>query len=44
MGDTNGYFLSATFTPSKQHKSPLDYDVWGGTLKLPRVLISVHQP
>jgi hypothetical protein len=41
---TNDFFLSATFTPSKDHPSPLKYHVWQGTLKLPKVKIPVQKP
>jgi hypothetical protein len=41
---TNDFYLSATFTPSKDHPSPLKYHVWQGTLKLPRVKIPVKKP
>ena len=34
---TNDFYLSATFTPPKDHPSPLHYHVWHGTLKLPKV-------
>ena len=40
--DTNDYFLSATFTPPTNHIHPLDYSVWGRTLKLPPVRIAFH--
>lgn len=36
---TNDYFLSCTFTPPTNHASPLGYQVWQGTLKLPEVRI-----
>ena len=42
-GDTNNYLLSATFSPSTNHVDPLDYDVWGATLKLPPVRISASK-
>jgi hypothetical protein len=41
---TNDYYLSATFTPSKDHPSPLNYHVWQGTLKLPAVKIPAKGP
>jgi hypothetical protein len=41
---TNDFFLSATFTPSKDHPSPLNYHVWQGTLKLPKVKIPAKKP
>jgi hypothetical protein len=41
---TNDFFLSATFTPPKDHPSPLGYNVWQGTLKLPKVKIPVKKP
>jgi hypothetical protein len=40
---TNDVFLSATLTPSKDHPSPLKYDVWQGALKLPAVKIPAHK-
>ena len=40
---TNDYFLSASFTPPKDHPSPLKYHVWQGTLKLPKVKIPVEK-
>jgi hypothetical protein len=36
---TNDFFLSASFTPLKDHPSPLNYHIWQGTLKLPPVKI-----
>ncbi len=33
------FYLSGTFTPRADHPSPLKYDVWQGTLKLPKVKI-----
>ena len=36
---TGDFFLSATFTPPKDHPSSLHYHVWQGTLKLPKVKI-----
>lgn len=36
---TNDYFLSGSFTPSKDHPSPLNYHIWQGTLKLPKMKI-----
>jgi hypothetical protein len=41
--DTNEYFLSATFAPSTNHPSDLNYHVWQGTLQLPKVKIPVSQ-
>jgi hypothetical protein len=41
---TNDFFLSATFTPPKDHPSPLNYHVWQGTLKLPKVKIPAPKP
>jgi len=41
---TNEIFLSGSFTPSPNHPSPLKYDVWQGTLKLPKVKIPVRKP
>lgn len=41
---TNDFYLSATFTPPKDHPSPLHYHVWQGTLKLPKVKIPVKKP
>ena len=38
---TGDFFLSATFTPPKDHPSHLNYYVWQGTLKLPKVKIPV---
>jgi hypothetical protein len=39
---TNDFYLSATFTPSKDHPSSTPYHVWHGTLKLPKVKIPVR--
>ena len=33
------FYLSGTFTPPADHPSALKYDVWQGTLKLPKVKI-----
>jgi hypothetical protein len=41
---TNDFSLSATFTPPKNHPSPLHYHVWQGTLKLPKVKIPAKKP
>ena len=41
---TSDFFLSATFTPPKDHPSPLNYHVWQGTLKLPKMKIPVKKP
>jgi hypothetical protein len=41
---TNDFFLSATFTPPPDHPSPLNYRVWQGTLKLPKVKLPVKKP
>ena len=41
---TNDFFLSATFTPPKDHPTPLHYHVWQGTLKLPKVKIPARKP
>jgi hypothetical protein len=41
---TNDFFLSASFTPPKDHPSPLKYHIWQGTLKLPAVKIPVKKP
>ena len=41
---TNDFYLSATFTPPKDHPSPFDYHVWQGTLKLPKVKIPIKKP
>jgi hypothetical protein len=41
---TNDFFLSATFTPPKDHPSALHYHVWQGTLKLPKVKIPTKKP
>jgi len=41
---TNDFYLSATFTPPIDHPSPLNYHVWQGTLKLPKVKIPVKKP
>jgi hypothetical protein len=41
---TNDFFLSATFTPSKDDPSPLNYHVWQGTLKLPKLKIPARKP
>ena len=41
---TNDFFLSATFTPPKDHPSSLHYHVWQGTLNLPKVKIPVKKP
>ena len=41
---TNDFFLSATFTPTKDHPSALNYHVWQGTLKLPKVKIPAKKP
>jgi hypothetical protein len=40
---TNDFFLSASFTPPKDHPSSLKYHVWQGTLKLPKVAIPVKK-
>jgi len=40
-GGTNEYYLSATFSPLTNHPSALNYHVWQGTLKLPKVRIPV---
>lgn len=36
---TNDYYLCGTFSPPTNHPSPLHYDIWQGTLNLPRVKI-----
>jgi hypothetical protein len=41
---TNDFFLSGSFTPSTDHPSPLQYHVWRGTLKLPKVKVSLTKP
>jgi len=41
---TNDFFLWAEFTPPGGHRSPLNYFVWQGTLKLPRVRIPFKKP
>ena len=41
---TNDFYLSATFTPPKDHPSSLNYHIWQGTLKLPPVKIPVKKP
>ena len=41
---TNDFFLSGSFRPPKDHPSPLNYHVWQGTLKLPKVKIPVKKP
>jgi hypothetical protein len=41
---TNDFFLSATFTPPKDHSSSLHYYVWQGSLELPSVKISPKKP
>jgi hypothetical protein len=41
---TNEYFLSASFTPPKDVQSPLDYDIWSGTLELPPVRLPDRGP
>jgi hypothetical protein len=38
-GDTNTWFLSATFRPETNHPNPIDYEVWPGTIQLPPVKI-----
>jgi hypothetical protein len=44
FGGTNEYFLSATFSPPTNHPSDLNYHVWQGTLRLPKVEIPVNNP
>jgi hypothetical protein len=39
LGDTNDYYLSATFSPPTNHPSCLNYHVWQGTLQLPKLKI-----
>jgi hypothetical protein len=38
-GATSDYFLSATLTPQTNHPSALNYNLWQGTLQLPKVKI-----
>jgi hypothetical protein len=42
-GATNDYYLSATFSPPTNHPSALNYHVWQGTLKLPKVKLPVKK-
>lgn len=43
-GSTNESFLSATVSPPTNHQSALKYNVWQGTLKLPKVKIPAKKP
>lgn len=43
-GDTNTWFLSATFKPDTNHPNPIDYEVWSATIKLPPVKIPPLNP
>ena len=36
---TGEFYLSGTFTPPADHPSALKYDIWHGTLKLPKVKV-----
>jgi len=41
---TNEFFLSGSFTPSKDNPSPTQNHVWHGTLHLPKVRIPFKKP